>query len=181
MFAHFTSTLYLFTFRRRKVCTNVVVCTFWGRLLHKCGCLHMCGLCTCVVFAHITAPHGSIQLAKLAKGGQLHCHNNLLDHVWHTWRKSGTNGKRMSGSLVICRMHDIIGVRGGGGVGLGGGGCTPPRIFKIAIFGAKNHVIFGQNHLIFGQAIDKIFGQLTSAPLNETCPVRVCMTCKYSN
>ena len=37
--------------------------------------------------------------------------------------------------------------------------------------GAKTHVIFGQNHLIFGQAMDKIFGQLTSAPLNETGPV----------
>ena len=38
----------------------------------------------------------------------------------------------------------------------------------------KNHVKFGQNHLIFGQAYkatDKIFGQVTSAPLNETGPV----------
>ena len=49
----------------------------------------------------------------------------------------------------------------GGG---GGGGCSPPRICQIAIF--------GQNHLIFGQAMEKIFGQLTSAPLNEIGPVR---------
>ena len=57
----------------------------------------------------------------------------------------------------------------------GGGGCSPPRNFQIAIFGGKNHVIFGQNHLIFGQAMDKIFGQRTSAPLNETGPVRLYM------
>ena len=48
------------------------------------------------------------------------------------------------------------------GVGLEGGGLQK---------------IFGQNHLIFGQAMDKIFGQLTSAPppppLNETDPVRL--------
>ena len=59
--------------------------------------------------------------------------------------------------------------------GGGGGSPPPPRIFQIAIFGQKNHVIFGQNHLIFGQAMDKIFGQLTSAPLNETGPVRLCV------
>ena len=29
----------------------------------------------------------------------------------------------------------------------------------------------GKNHLIFAQAMDKIVGQLTSAPLNETGPV----------
>ena len=28
----------------------------------------------------------------------------------------------------------------------------------------KNQVIFGQNHLIFDQAMEKIFGQETSAP-----------------
>ena len=67
----------------------------------------------------------------------------------------------------------IIGVRGGGG----GGGCSPPRIFQIAIFGQKK--IFGQNHLIFGQAMDKIFGQLTSAPLNETGPVRPWRQCHF--
>ena len=67
-----------------------------------------------------------------------------------------------------------IGVRGGRGGGGGAGGCSPPRIFKIGIFGQKkNHVIFGQNHLIFGQAMEKIFGQLTSAPLNQIGPVRL--------
>ena len=50
----------------------------------------------------------------------------------------------------------------------------PPGILKIAIFGQKNQVIFGQNHWIFGQALEKIFRQLTSAPLNETGPVRLC-------
>ena len=50
----------------------------------------------------------------------------------------------------------------------------PPRNVQITIFGQqKNHVIFGKKHLIFGQAMEKIFGQLTSAPLNETGPVRL--------
>ena len=62
-----------------------------------------------------------------------------------------------------------IGVRGGGP-----GGCGPHRIFQIAIFGQK-HVIFGQNQLIFWQAMEKIFGQQTSAPLNETGPVHLCL------
>ena len=69
----------------------------------------------------------------------------------------------------------IIGVRGGGGGGGAAGrawGCSPPTNCQIAIY--KNHVIFWQNHLLFGQAMDKIFGQLTSAPLNETGPVRLC-------
>ena len=35
---------------------------------------------------------------------------------------------------------------------------------KIHFEGEKHHVIFEQNHLILGQAMDKIFGQLTSAP-----------------
>ena len=48
----------------------------------------------------------------------------------------------------------------------------PPAFFKLP-FSGKKHVIFGQNHLIFGQAMEKIFGQLTSAPLNETGPVRL--------
>ena len=50
-------------------------------------------------------------------------------------------------------------------IGVRGGGYSPPRTFKIAIFGQENNLIFGQNHLIFGQAMDKIFGQLTSAAL----------------
>ena len=54
------------------------------------------------------------------------------------------------------------------------GGCSPPKIFQLAIFGQKNQVIFGQNHLIFMQAMEKRFGQETSAPLNETRPVRLC-------
>ena len=62
-----------------------------------------------------------------------------------------------------------IGVRGGAG---GLQPPPPPIIFQIAIFG-QNHVTFGQNHLIFGQAMDKLFGQLTSAPLKETGPVRL--------
>ena len=63
-------------------------------------------------------------------------------------------------SFLDIRGVPCIGVRGGGG-----GGVQPPIIFQIAIF--------GQNHLIFGQAMDKIFGQLTSAPLNETGPIRL--------
>ena len=39
----------------------------------------------------------------------------------------------------------------------------PPRISQIAIFGPKI-IIIGQNHLIFGQAMNKRFGQPTSAP-----------------
>ena len=74
--------------------------------------------------------------------------------------------------LNIHRIHDIIGVRGGGGGGLG---AAAPRIFQIAIFGQKMHLTFGQNHLIFGQAMEKILGQLTSAPLNETGLIRLCM------
>ena len=66
-----------------------------------------------------------------------------------------------------------IGVRGGGG-----GGCRPPPpppgIFQISFSGKKSHNIRA-NHLIFGQAMDKIFGQLTSAPLNETGPVGLCV------
>ena len=54
-------------------------------------------------------------------------------------------------------------------MGLKGAAAPPPPI----IFRAKK-VIFGQNHLIFVQAIEKIFGQETSAPLNETRPVRLC-------
>ena len=60
-----------------------------------------------------------------------------------------------------CNMWMHRRTRRGGG----GGAAAPPRIFQIAIFGEKqNHVIFGQNHLIFGQAMEKIFGQLISAP-----------------
>ena len=44
------------------------------------------------------------------------------------------------------------------------GAAAPITNFQIAIFGPKNGVIFGQNHFIFRQAMDKIFGQLTSAP-----------------
>ena len=65
----------------------------------------------------------------------------------------------------------VIGVRGGGG------GLQPPWIFSNSHFRAKKHVIFGQNHLIFGQAMEKIFGQLTSAPLNDTGPVRLWLLC----
>ena len=60
--------------------------------------------------------------------------------------------------------------RGGGG---GLGAAAPLEFFKYTFSGKKkNHVIFGQNHLIFGQAMEKIFEQLTSAPLNEDGPVR---------
>ena len=49
----------------------------------------------------------------------------------------------------------------------------PPRILKVAICG-ENQVIFGQIHLIFGQALDRIFGQETSAPNPERPdPVRL--------
>ena len=30
---------------------------------------------------------------------------NILGHAWHTWYKKGTNGKRMSCSLLICHMR----------------------------------------------------------------------------
>ena len=30
---------------------------------------------------------------------------NVLGHAWHTWCKKGTNGKRMSYSLLICHMQ----------------------------------------------------------------------------
>ena len=30
---------------------------------------------------------------------------NVLGHAWHTWYKMGTNGKRMSCSLLICHMQ----------------------------------------------------------------------------
>ena len=50
----------------------------------------------------------------------------------------------------------------------GGGGLLqppPPRIVQNGNFRSKIHVIFGQNqNLLFGQALDKIFGQKTSAP-----------------
>ena len=61
------------------------------------------------------------------------------------------------------------------GAGGGGGGLYPPlEFFKRPFSGKKTqHVIFGQNHLIFGQPMEKIFGQLTSAPLNENGPVRL--------
>ena len=31
--------------------------------------------------------------------------SNVLGHAWHTWCKHGTNGKRMSCSLLICHMQ----------------------------------------------------------------------------
>ena len=60
--------------------------------------------------------------------------------------------------------------RGGGGAGAS----APLEFLQKAIFGGGggNHVIFGQNHLIFEQAMKKIVGQQTPAPLNETGPVR---------
>ena len=47
------------------------------------------------------------QLRKLAKSGSWHCHlsGNVLGHAWQTWCKKGTNGKRMSCSLLICHMQ----------------------------------------------------------------------------
>ena len=63
-----------------------------------------------------------------------------------------------------------MGVRGGGG----GAGAAAPWNFSNSHIRVENQEIFGQNHLIFGQAMEKIFGQLTSAPpppLNETGPV----------
>ena len=30
---------------------------------------------------------------------------NVLGHAWHTWCKNGTNGKKMSCSLLICHMQ----------------------------------------------------------------------------
>ena len=43
-------------------------------------------------------------------------------------------------------------------------GAVSPIEIQIAIFGQKKQIIFWQNHLIFGQAMEKIFGQLISAP-----------------
>ena len=51
------------------------------------------------------------------------------------------------------------------------GGLQAPLEFSNSHFCAKKHVIYGQNHLIFGQAMEKIFRQLTSAPINDTGPV----------
>ena len=84
------------------------------------------------------------------------------------WRGEQFSGKNLPPPPRPNGMVPCIGVRGGGG-----GGSSPPVICQIAIFGPKKHVIFGQNHLIFGQAMEKIFGQLKSAPLNETGPVRL--------
>ena len=56
------------------------------------------------------------------------------------------------------------------------GAAAPLEFFwgkKEQFSGKKNQVIFGQNHLIFVQAMEKIFGQETSVPLNETRPVRL--------
>ena len=60
-------------------------------------------------------------------------------------------------------------------VGGGGGGCSFPMIlsfFQVAIFGQQYIQVINnirRNHLIFGQALQKIFGQQTSAP-NQTVP-----------
>ena len=45
-------------------------------------------------------------------------------------------------------------------------GCTPGFFFKLPFFGQKKKQVkfAGQNHLIFGQALEKKFGQETSAP-----------------
>ena len=84
----------------------------------------------------------------------------------------------------LCSLlHDFFGYtyqcvhrrtrRGGGGGSRGA--ATPPYIFfSDGHFGPENQVIFGQNHLIFGQVMERIFRQETSAPSNETGPVRLC-------
>ena len=38
---------------------------------------------------------------------------NVLSHTWHTWCKNGTNGKRMSCSLLVChrRIFKLIDFR----------------------------------------------------------------------
>ena len=76
--------------------------------------------------------------------------------------------------ILVFRVCSHRRTRRGGG---GAWGLQPPRIFQISHFRAKKHVIFGQDHLVFGQALEKIFGQLTSAssPLNETGPVCLCL------
>ena len=74
-----------------------------------------------------------------------------MNLLWIQWM-------HVSASFQDKYIH--IGVRS-----MGLRGLQPPRIFQIAIF--------GQNHLIFVQAMEKIFGQETSAPLNETRPVRL--------
>ena len=74
--------------------------------------------------------------------------------------------------LVSDACADIC-IRDGGG----GGQPPAPRICQIAIFG-QIKLIFRQNHLIFGQAMEKIFGQLTSAPLKDTGPVRFMHVCR---
>ena len=57
-------------------------------------------------------------------------------------------------------------VWGGGGLR----GCSPlPRIFKMAFFFAQ------KVSYIFGQVLEKIFRQETSAPPNETGPIRLCV------
>ena len=63
-----------------------------------------------------------------------------------------------------------ISVQGGGG----GGGVAAPRILQVAFLGQKKQqqVIFQPNHLIFGQALEKLFGQETSAPRTKLAPSR---------
>ena len=63
-------------------------------------------------------PHGPTPLHCLAMALLSNCQNlqkvghdivifngNVLGHVWHTWCKKCTNGKRMSCSLLICHMQ----------------------------------------------------------------------------
>ena len=57
-------------------------------------------------------------------------------------------------------------------MGLRPRGAASPYKFSNNHFRAKNQVI---NYLIFVQAIEKIFGQDSSAPLNETRPVYTLM------
>ena len=89
---------------------------------------------------------------------------------WIQWNTKKYLTKSIMVATCTC-MHRRT--RRGGGGGLGG--CSPPWNLSNSHIRAKNQVIFGQNHLIFGQAMEEIFGQLTSAPLNETGPVRLCM------
>ena len=106
---------------------------------------------TCTNFAHLR----EMSLSRVASFCQS-SGNVLLSRVHQPIQ---INPKRRIAPCYNCTpKHRRI---RGGGLGV-----QPPRIFQIAMFGQKkkNHVIFGQNHLIFLQAMDKIFGQLISAP-----------------
>ena len=110
----------------------------------------------------------------------------VLKFVWEheynyrpvTWYVRCINYTMMVKDTGIIEWYQILLLKGKVNKGLmligGGGGLEGSSpFFQVNIFGQEKQVIFGQNNLIFGHALDKIFGQATPVPLNETCPVRL--------